>query len=73
MTFIITEACIGEKDGSCVEVCPVHCIYEGEDQYYIDADDCIDRNACVPGVPGRRDLCGLRNAPRARRVHPQEL
>lgn len=25
---IITEACIDEKDRSCVEVCPVQCIYE---------------------------------------------
>ncbi len=25
---IITEACIDVKDRSCVDVCPVHCIYE---------------------------------------------
>lgn len=25
---IITEACIGEKDRACVDVCPVQCIYE---------------------------------------------
>lgn len=25
---IITEACIDEKDRSCVDVCPVQCIYE---------------------------------------------
>lgn len=25
---IITEACISEKDRSCVDVCPVQCIYE---------------------------------------------
>lgn len=25
---IITEACIGTKDRSCVDVCPVQCIYE---------------------------------------------
>lgn len=27
---IITEACIGEKDRACVDVCPVQCIYEFE-------------------------------------------
>ena len=28
MTYIIAEPCIGTKDRSCVEVCPVDCIYE---------------------------------------------
>src|SRR5690606_4780842 len=35
VAYIITEPCIGTKDASCVEVCPVDCIYEGEDMYYI--------------------------------------
>lgn len=51
MTFIITEACIEEKDASCVDVCPVDCIYEGEDQFYIHPDECVDCNACVPVCP----------------------
>ena len=42
MTYIIAEPCIGTKDASCVEVCPVDCIYEGEDQFYIHPDECID-------------------------------
>ena len=29
MTHVITDKCIGEMDGSCVDVCPVDCIYEG--------------------------------------------
>ena len=28
MTYVITSACIGRKDRSCVEVCPVYCFYE---------------------------------------------
>jgi len=28
VTYIIAEPCIGVKDRSCVEVCPVDCIYE---------------------------------------------
>ncbi len=28
MTYIIAEPCINVKDRSCVEVCPVDCIYE---------------------------------------------
>ena len=26
MTYTITEACIGEKDRSCIDVCPVDCL-----------------------------------------------
>ena len=26
MSYVIAEPCIGEKDNSCVEVCPVDCI-----------------------------------------------
>ena len=51
MTYIIAEPCIETKDASCVEVCPVDCIYEGEDQFYIHPDECIDCEACVPECP----------------------
>jgi ferredoxin len=44
---------------SCVEVCPVDCIYEytGEDresfpnQLYIDPEECIDCGVCEPECP----------------------
>jgi ferredoxin len=51
MPYIITEACIGVKDRACVDVCPVDCIYEGEDQLYIHPDECIDCGACEPECP----------------------
>ena len=51
MTFVIAEPCIGVKDKSCVEVCPVNCIYEGEDMYYIHPDECIDCQACEAACP----------------------
>lgn len=51
MTYVITEPCIGVKDRACVDVCPVDCIYEGEDQLYINADECIDCGACEPECP----------------------
>jgi ferredoxin len=51
VAYIITEPCIGTKDASCVEVCPVDCIYEGGDQYYIHPDECIDCGACEPECP----------------------
>lgn len=51
MTFVITSPCKGEKNGECVEVCPVDCISEGESQYYIDPDSCIECGACVSVCP----------------------
>jgi NAD-dependent dihydropyrimidine dehydrogenase PreA subunit len=51
MPYIITEACKDTKDKSCIEVCPVDCIYEGPDQLYIHPDECIDCGACEPECP----------------------
>ncbi len=53
MAYVITEACIGVKDASCVSVCPVDCIFarEEDEQYYIDPDTCIDCAACEPVCP----------------------
>lgn len=59
MTYVISEPCIGVKDASCVEVCPVDCIHpapheEGFDeaeQLYIDPAECIDCDACVEACP----------------------
>lgn len=51
MTYVIAEPCIGVKDQACVDVCPVDCIYEGEDMLYIHPDECIDCGACMPACP----------------------
>jgi len=51
MPYVITEACIGVKDRACVDVCPVDCIYEGDDQLFIHPDECIDCGACEPECP----------------------
>ncbi len=53
MTYVITEPCIGVKDASCVDVCPVDCIHttDEDDQYYIDPDQCIDCAACETVCP----------------------
>ncbi len=32
MTYVIAEPCIGTKDNSCVEVCPVDCIHPTPDE-----------------------------------------
>ena len=49
--FVIAEPCIGVKDGSCVEVCPVDAIHSGEDQFYIHPDECIWCGACEAECP----------------------
>lgn len=49
--YVITEPCIGMKNASCVAVCPVDCIYEGDDQYYINPDECIGCGACDSECP----------------------
>lgn len=51
MPYVIAEPCIGVKDASCVDVCPVSCIYEGEEQYLIHPDECIDCAACEVACP----------------------
>ncbi len=53
MAYIITQPCIGVKDATCVDVCPVDCIHTTDDdqQFYIDPDICIDCEACVHVCP----------------------
>lgn len=51
MAFVITSVCRDEKAAECVEVCPVDCIREGDDQYYIDPSVCIDCGACESVCP----------------------
>jgi len=67
MTYVITEPCHGVCDASCVDVCPVDCIYPAagytlneEDKekmraakeiLYIHPEECIDCGACEPECP----------------------
>jgi NAD-dependent dihydropyrimidine dehydrogenase PreA subunit len=73
MAYVLAQPCIGTKDLSCVEVCPVDCIhptqdeagFDDESQLYIDPEECIDRDACVESCPRGRVL---RRGSAARRV-----
>lgn len=38
-------------DRSCVDECPVDCIYEGGRSLYIHPDECVDCGACEPVCP----------------------
>lgn len=51
MIYVICEPCIGTKDQSCVEVCPVDCIYDAGDQFMINPDECIGCSACAAVCP----------------------
>ncbi len=54
MAYVIAEPCVDLKDKSCVNVCPVDCIYTDDDDdrmLYIHPDECIDCGACEPECP----------------------
>jgi NAD-dependent dihydropyrimidine dehydrogenase PreA subunit len=53
MPYVIAEPCIGVKDQSCVDVCPVDCIHSTDEaeQFYINPDQCIDCAACEVACP----------------------
>ena len=51
MPYVIAAPCIDIMDKSCMEECPVDCIYEGERKLYINPKECIDCGACEPVCP----------------------
>lgn len=51
MAYVVTESCIDCKYTSCASVCPVEAFHEAPDRLYINAETCIDCNACVPECP----------------------
>ena len=46
MTYVIAEPCIGTKDNSCVEVCPVDCIHPTKDEATF-----LPRRRCSTSIP----------------------
>ncbi|MDH6224218.1 MULTISPECIES: ferredoxin [Streptomyces] len=51
MAYVIALPCVDVKDRSCVDECPVDCIYEGRRALYIQPDECVDCGACEPVCP----------------------
>jgi NAD-dependent dihydropyrimidine dehydrogenase PreA subunit len=51
LPYVIAAACIDVMDRSCIEECPVDCIYEGGRKLYINPVECIDCGACEPACP----------------------
>ena len=51
MTHTVCQPCYDCKYTDCVAVCPVECFYQDDMMLYIDPNDCIDCEACVPECP----------------------
>ena len=51
--YVITEPCVGVKDATCLEVCPVDCIEstDQDNQYFVDPDICIACEQCALVCP----------------------
>jgi NAD-dependent dihydropyrimidine dehydrogenase PreA subunit len=64
MPYVIAEPCIDVMDRSCMEECPVDCIYEGDRKLYINPKECIDCGACEP-------VCPVEAIAQDRRVKPE--
>lgn len=63
MPYVIGATCIDELDGSCVDVCPVDCIYEGARKRYIQPAECIECGACLPACPVDAITAGPADSP----------
>ena len=50
MPYVIAAACIDVTDKSCIDECPVDCIYEGDRKMYISPARCIDCGATIAVV-----------------------
>lgn len=70
MAYVIGRACVDVMDKSCMQECPVDCIYEGARSLYINPDECPDCGACKlicrmdatffnATLPGRAEPLGL--------------
>ena len=51
MAHIVTENCHMCRFTDCVEGCPTDSFHGDDEMLYIDPDECIDCEACVPECP----------------------
>jgi NAD-dependent dihydropyrimidine dehydrogenase PreA subunit len=51
VTYVIAEPCVDVQDKTCIQHCPVDCIYVGARALYINPDECIECGACEPVCP----------------------
>ena len=65
MPYFIADPCIDVMDRSCIEECPVDCIYEGGRKLYINPGECIDCGACEPVCPQAAIFTDIKAPPAA--------
>jgi NAD-dependent dihydropyrimidine dehydrogenase PreA subunit len=67
--YVINEPCIGTKDISCVEVCPVDCIHPTPEEPGFDEADqlYIDPRSASTAMRAWRTALSMRSHPRTRR------
>ena len=65
MPYFIADPCIDVMDKSCIEECPVDCIYEGDRKLYINPAECIDCGACEPACPESAIFTDIKAPPTA--------
>ena len=65
MTYVVAKPCLGTKDRSCVEVCPVDCFYDIKDKEInekygvaFDGDDDEDKHGMLVIHPDQCINCG---------------
>ena len=65
MTYVVTKPCLGTKDRSCVEVCPVDCFYDIRKKKYnskfgvaFDGDDGDEKAGMLMINPDECINCG---------------
>ncbi|MCB8913434.1 4Fe-4S binding protein [Rhodococcus rhodochrous] len=51
MPYVVTVGCVDVMDRSCMQECPVDCIYEGGRMAYVNPTECIDCGACGEVCP----------------------
>ena len=51
MAHVVTAPCYDCKYTDCAVICPVECFYQDSTMLYIDPEDCIDCEACIPECP----------------------
>ena len=51
MAYVVTGNCQDCLYTDCVTVCPVDCFYTDGKMMYINPEECIDCDACVPECP----------------------
>ena len=71
MTYVIALPCVDLLDKTCIDECPVDCIYEGERMLYIHPDECVDCGACGPVCRSRRSPSRL-TCPPVERLLPDQ-